>query len=234
MGALSVALMGLLGTLVFVDLGALVQAATHATNGALARNRGSGQGAVTATVAGHAQAGTVVAVAMVRAIVQAGAGVAVIAGPPRGAEAGAVVAFAMAGAFHSSHTRAARCAVITSIPTVAVALTLPAITHAIARAVIWARTLGAIQVSPALVALAGHVHTSALVVACVHAGGGSAVHSSPARAAVAGAIVAVAMARAVCVASLQGAIIASVASKTLAGEVDTLSHPRAIGRTGSL
>jgi hypothetical protein len=228
-GALCVTLVRLLWSLVLIDLGALVQAAAHTTDGALARHGCGRQRAVAAAVARHAEAGAVVAVPMVGAVVQAGARVTVIARPARRAEAGAIVALAVSRALLTTNARATGCAVVAGIATIAVTLALTirghciAVAHPVAGAVIGARALRAVQVGPALVALAGHVHAGSFVVARVHAGGSGTVDTRPARAAVARAVVAVAVAGAVGVAGLEGAVVTGESSEAFAGEVDALS-----------
>jgi len=78
MCALRVALVGLLWALRLVHPRALVEAATHTADGALAGDRCDRERAVLPPVAWVAQAGAVVAVAVVRAVVQASLRVAIV------------------------------------------------------------------------------------------------------------------------------------------------------------
>lgn len=137
-------------TLCLIDLGALLQAPTHTVDGTLARLGLSGQGAVTATVALLAKTGTVGAVSVLRAVVQACADVTSIARPPGVAVALALDALAVSTAPLTLTWAAAR-AVIATPPVLASTDTIEAVT--VVGAVVGARLLRAIV---ALVTLITH------------------------------------------------------------------------------
>lgn len=83
LGALGVALMRRSSSLGVIHLGALLEAATHAVDSALARLGLGGKRAITATVSLLAQTGSVGAVSVLRAVVQTGANIASISRPAR-------------------------------------------------------------------------------------------------------------------------------------------------------
>jgi hypothetical protein len=201
--ALGVALVGRTSTLELVHLGALLQAAAHAVNGALAGLGLRGERAVATAVTLLAQAGSVVAISVLRAVVQAGADVASVARPAGVAVALTLDALAVAAAALAM-SRAAGVAVLTAPAVLARADTVEARTvagAAIANTVVpltVARLLGAVIAGVASVANARHLganrdaHTVAR--ARRRAGGQSAVQASEAGLAEAGAVVAVSVA----------------------------------------
>jgi len=81
--ALGIALMRRTSSLSLIDLGALLQAATDAVNCALARLGLRRQRAIPTTVSLLAQAGAIVAVSVLRAIIQTSTNIAAIARPAR-------------------------------------------------------------------------------------------------------------------------------------------------------
>jgi hypothetical protein len=81
LGALGVALMRGSSTLCLINLGALLKTATNAMNGTLTRLGLRRQRAVTTTVSLLAEASAVVAVSVLRAIIQAGSDITSIARP---------------------------------------------------------------------------------------------------------------------------------------------------------
>lgn len=154
MCALGVALVGWTGTLSLIDLGALLEASTNAVDGALAWLGLSRKRAVTAAVSLLAQARSVVAIAVLGAIVQASADVASITRPSRVAVAFTLNALSVSAATVSV-SWATACAVLATPAVLARAHTIEAV--AVVGAVVGACLLRAVIALETLIALAGHL-----------------------------------------------------------------------------
>lgn len=236
LGALSVALMRRSGSLSLINLSALLEAATNAMNGTLAGLRLRRERAITAAVSLLAEASTVVAVSVLRAIIEAGLDVAGIAGPGRVAVANSVDALAVAAAL-SAMSGANRVAVLTTPTVLARALSVEAlsvsgaaITLLVFLSLAMTMLLAAVVSGVSLVADTLHLNSDreadSVAGARRRAGRKSAMKTSEARLTEASSIVAVSLALAA--ASLNRAVEASPSRSTLAGEVDTVTVATAV------
>lgn len=240
LGALSVALMRRSGSLSLINLSALLKAAAHAMNGTLARLGLRRERAITAAVSLLAEAGTVVAVSVLRAVVETGLDVAGIAGPSGVAVANSVNALSVAAAL-SSVSGADRVAVLTTPSVLARALSVEALSVSgaaisllvlltLAVAVLLTAVVSGVSLVADALHLSSNREADSVSGARRRAGRQSAVKTSETGLAEASSVVAVSLALAA--ASLNGAVEASPSRGTLAGEVDAVSVSTAVVGAG--